>query len=133
LTQANLPLPLDGCKISVYFENCAIPRHNLKSIEFLTASLNQPNGTLVYIKDAEIISIKESELYLQSWTEVWQYICDCKFSVNSANLKIHKRKVTQSLLDVLTKGVTTNLKEYGKGLEPIKCADCMIELRLVGK
>jgi len=37
-----------------------IPRHNLKSIEFLTASLNQPDGTLVYLKDAEIISIKES-------------------------------------------------------------------------
>lgn len=61
-------LSLYGSKISVYFENCMIPRHNLMSIEFLTASLNQPNGTLIYLKDAEIVSIKESELYRQSWT-----------------------------------------------------------------
>lgn len=58
LTQASLTLPLYGSKITIYFENCTIPRHNLKSIEFMTASLSQPNGTLVYIKDAEIISIK---------------------------------------------------------------------------
>jgi hypothetical protein len=116
LTQAHLTLPLYGSKISIYFENCTIPRHNLKSIEFVTASLNQPNGTLVYIKDAEIISIKESELYLQSWTEVWEYACDCKFSINSMNLKLLKRKVTQSLLDIITKGFASNFKEYCKGL-----------------
>lgn len=39
--------------------NCPLPRHNLESMEFLSASYEQENGVLVFLKDAQIRRIDQ--------------------------------------------------------------------------
>lgn len=55
MVQSDLEPPHYGVNIAFSFANCPLPRHNLESVEFLTASFEQSNGVLIYLKDAHIL------------------------------------------------------------------------------
>lgn len=77
MAQAGLEAPQYGLNIAFSFATCPLPRHNLESVEFLSASFEQPNGVLIYLKDAHVLRAHQPELYLAAWEEVWAGSCGC--------------------------------------------------------
>jgi hypothetical protein len=49
--------PIYGVNISLALTNCPLPRHNIESVEFLTAAFEQEKGVLVYLKDSRVVKV----------------------------------------------------------------------------
>jgi len=43
--------PTNGYKINLDIRNCILPKHDIKSFEFLNASIRQSEGILLYLKE----------------------------------------------------------------------------------
>lgn len=54
MTDTRILPPPEGFNIEVSLSNCPLPRHNIESVEFLSAAFEQQRGVLVYLKDARV-------------------------------------------------------------------------------
>jgi len=82
----------------------------------------QNNGILVYLKDCRVLMTHQPELYLSSWTELWENTCKCDRQVEALSRK-------QRLVEIV-KRKAQNLKEAIEK-EPPRCELCQAKLKLI--
>jgi hypothetical protein len=120
------PKLTSGLKIDVSFQNCTIQKQNIFSLDFLSTALRQPEGMLIYLKGSLIREVKQGELYLQNWSEIWECQCDCQTTFS----RVKSKRKSQSLLQILSEG-SRHPKDVKDISEKEYCEECLLPFKFV--
>ena len=124
MNEKDMTPPEFGINLFFTIQNCSLPRHNLESPEFLTSMFEQNSGILVFLKDCRIMTVHQPELYLSSWSELWENTCKCDHQAETFKMK-------QKLVEIVKKkSQFQNLKESVVYQAP-RCSNCNSKMKFI--